>query len=315
MGPGNLLLTGNNSSYTGGTYINGGTLTIASENAIGGPAGTLNINNGTLRATGPLDIGAGGGFVNFGVAGGTIDTNGNNVTIDGQITAPVQGLGNMTKNGLGTLTLTSGNNSNPGVNNQAAAATVTVNAGVLSVSSNGNLNPLAVVLNGGGLQITADFGSGNPAVGSSTDFATSFQIGPSGGTIDTNGHYLSTLSPITGNGTLNKIGDGTWYVNYGMGNSGFTGGLHIWQGSVVDAISGGTRGSETDAISNTTIVTVEPGTIFDDSWGNGEDLGGLAGGGDCIAGTGHNFALEANVTTTFSGRIRSGLNGVVSPGA
>jgi autotransporter-associated beta strand protein len=312
MGPGNLLLTGNN-SHIGGTFINGGTLSIASENAIGGALGNLTFNNGTLHASGPLDIGAGGAFISFGPSGGTIDTAGNNVIIDGQVGGTGQGIGNMTKVGAGTLTLTNGNNSNPGVTGQPHAAAVNVLGGVLSVSSNGNVNPLAIVLNGGALQITADFGSGNPGIASSTDFATAFQIGSSGGTIDTNGHYLATLSPITGNGTLNKIGGGTWYVHYGMGNSGFTGGLHIWQGSVIDADAA--RGSENDAISNSTIVTVEPGTIFDDSWGNGEDLGGLAGGGDCVAGTGHNFALEANVTTTFSGRIRSALNSVVTPGA
>ena len=50
-GPGTLTLSGTN-TYTGGTFISGGTLAVTADTNLGG-AGTITINGGTLQYTAP----------------------------------------------------------------------------------------------------------------------------------------------------------------------------------------------------------------------------------------------------------------------
>src|SRR5262249_43959637 len=80
-GTGTLTLTGVN-TYTGGTTIGGGALAVSADNNLGAASGGLNFNGGALQY--------GAGFtsardVTLNIGGGTIDTNGNNATLSGQI--------------------------------------------------------------------------------------------------------------------------------------------------------------------------------------------------------------------------------------
>ncbi|HEY4274957.1 MAG TPA: autotransporter-associated beta strand repeat-containing protein, partial [Rhizomicrobium sp.] len=50
-GAGTVTMTVAN-TYSGGTFLNGGILSVAADNNLGGAAGTLNFNGGTLRITG-----------------------------------------------------------------------------------------------------------------------------------------------------------------------------------------------------------------------------------------------------------------------
>src|SRR5207244_5992838 len=87
-------------SYSGGTFMNSGTLNFVS-GALG--SGTVTFTgNSTLQwaAANTQDISSQGLTSGSGVIG-TLDTNGNNVTF----ASPLTGLGGFNKIGLGTLTL------------------------------------------------------------------------------------------------------------------------------------------------------------------------------------------------------------------
>ena len=270
QGPGNLILTGNN-THTGGTVFSGGTVTVASDANLGAANGGLLFYNGTLAFSAPVTLSARNLWPNGQAA--TINNNGYNITMPGTIQKGV-GSGSIVMNGAGTLTLTSNDNWHA----NTAGSTFTVNGGVLSVDTNAEVPTLQLVLNGGTLRLTNQMGSGVPTTASGTEFSTNILVGANGATLDTGGNWVTTLGAITGAGNLTKIGSGTWCMGYGMGNSSFTGNLHIVAGSVVDANSY-MPGAATDAISNSTIVTVDAGATWDDSWGNGEDLGGFAAQG------------------------------------
>ena len=104
-------------------------------------------------------------------------------------------------------------------------------------------------------------------------------------TIDTGSNWVTMTGRVYGGlgTTFNKIGSGAFYVNYGMGNSGFLGNVNIQAGSMVDCGVG--FGTETDAFGDSTVVTVAAGATWDDSWGNGENLGGISGAGTILAPT------------------------------
>src|SRR5208282_6789360 len=66
-----------------------------------------------------------------------------------------------------------------------------------------------------------------------------------------------------------------------------------------------------------TVVTVGAGATWDDSWGNGEDLGSIAGGGTILMANNPSYGIiviESPFTTTFSGRIRAANQSTPVPG-
>jgi autotransporter-associated beta strand protein len=344
IGSGRLILTGNN-TFTGAATVNNGILQVGN----GGSTGALTANivnnatttfsrsdnytyGGSISGAGALNqlgpglltftanspvIGTttvGGGTLQFGnggttgsVAGSIINNaalafnRSDNVTFGNVIS----GAGSVTQLGPGILALTATNSYNGGTY---------VSGGTLQFGANGNLGNAQIHMNGGVLQLTGDFGSGDPTSASPLDLPLAIAFNQGVSTIDTNGHYLATNGQLTGavGATIVKTGAGTWLQNYGMGGT-FTGNMHIEQGSVIDAWTG--RSTNTDAISNSTIVTIDPGATWDDSYGNGEDMGGLAGGGTAIILAGGSFNLKAATATTFSGQLRAGTNGTPSPGA
>ena len=215
QGPGNLILTGS-STYTQGTVFSGGTTSVGSDANLGAANGPLFFTNGALAFCAAATLSQMRNIYPNGQTA-TINTNGFNVEIDSQI-CPGSLTGNVTKTGAGTLTLTNIYNTYTG-NPPLPGSTFTVNGGALAVGVNTAVPCLQLVLNGGALQATAQMGNTNPKVLNGSEFNTSIVIGPSGGTIDTGSNWLTTITPITGNVGCNitKIGTGTWYVAYGMG--------------------------------------------------------------------------------------------------
>lgn len=118
-GSGELILTGTN-TYTGGTYLNGGTLTIGGDAQLGAVPGAvtdshLRFNGGTLSTTADMELAAnrgimiGGNGAGLAVADGTTLTYGGNISAEPNLTAGYntpQATGAFVKSGTGTLVLT-----------------------------------------------------------------------------------------------------------------------------------------------------------------------------------------------------------------
>jgi autotransporter-associated beta strand protein len=113
---GTLVLSGTN-TYSGGTRLTAGVLEVANGAALGASSSALRFNGGTLRAgaaltlTRPITVAAGGG---------SLDTAANAVTLSG----PISGSGNLTKRGLGVLTVSSTSNTHSGMTTIAEGAVV-----------------------------------------------------------------------------------------------------------------------------------------------------------------------------------------------
>ncbi|POR53195.1 outer membrane autotransporter protein [Bosea psychrotolerans] len=105
-GAGTLMLTSLDNSYDGGTTINQGWISISHNAQLGDVAGGLTFNGGGLVITVTMNSAR---TVTFNAGGGTIDTNGNGLTLTGDLV----GSGGLTKTGLGDLSL-SGNNTYSG---------------------------------------------------------------------------------------------------------------------------------------------------------------------------------------------------------
>ena len=93
------MLTGAN-TYSGGTTINAGVLSIAADNNLGAGTGGLAFGGGTLRLGARLRSG-GTRAITLNAGGGTFDTNG----FDTTVSQAISGTGALTKAGTGTLTL------------------------------------------------------------------------------------------------------------------------------------------------------------------------------------------------------------------
>ena len=109
-------------TYSGGTTITQGTLSVAADNALGASSGALTLNGGTLQLGSTFNLAA-GRAVSVTGNNGTIDTQGFNSTIAQGIT----GAGTLTKLGSGTLTLNGVNSYTGGT--QVSAGTVIVGDG------------------------------------------------------------------------------------------------------------------------------------------------------------------------------------------
>ncbi|NYF32621.1 autotransporter-associated beta strand repeat-containing protein [Sphingopyxis sp. JAI108] len=117
---GTLVLTGTN-SYTGGTAVNGGTLSISSDTNLGDAAGGLSLNGGVLNNTADINSTR---VVDLAGSGTFLTDGSTTLTLNGV----VSGAGALTKDGAGNLVLTADN---------AYAGGTTIVAGTLQLGNGG----------------------------------------------------------------------------------------------------------------------------------------------------------------------------------
>ena len=200
LGNGLMLLTATNSNYPGTNTVNGGTLQVGSNAALGANSNALTIAGGAvldlhgfspgvgvLNGSGLLDNSASGGSPTL-----TIGNGGGSGTFSGVIQNST-GTVAVAKTGAGTEVLSGSNTFN---------GPLSLNGGIINFANGYNLgsgNPIN--FNGGELQY---------ALGSTYDITTgrTVSVNTSGGTIDTGGNNVTLANSIGGAGALTKVGAG-----------------------------------------------------------------------------------------------------------
>jgi autotransporter-associated beta strand protein len=176
-GRGTLVLTAGNTAGGGAnrTTLNEGVLQIGDLDNIGGATGNLVFAGGTLRLTSTFADDLSTRTISYLLGGGTLDTNGANLTLAGSLGS---GVGGLTKIGTGDLTLNAASTYSGGT---------TLNAGNVIVNNGSAFGTGTLTLGGSNLQLnTATSVSGfqinaNAAISGSGDFMVTGDIGQAGG--------------------------------------------------------------------------------------------------------------------------------------
>ena len=213
-GSGTLTLSGPN-TYTGGTFINAGTLTTSNATALGSnSAVTLaNVAGATLNIT-AADISI-GSLTGGGASGGNV-TLGAKLTVGGDNTSPaayagsISGAGKLVKIGSGTLTL-SGNNTYGNTANNTGDFNTDLQAGTVLIDSTNPFGNWIVNLNGPTVTLQAATTARtvtNPIWlnGTTTTVSGSQSLTFSGNVMGRGGPATLTNN-ITGGGTLSLTGN------------------------------------------------------------------------------------------------------------
>lgn len=241
-------------------------VTVAGTQSIGGlrfEEGTVTLSGGTLSLAGPSDI-----WVD------AVRT----ATIGSALAAGPSAGTTVTKSGAGTLVLAG--------SNVAGNLSMVVNAGVVSMGTTSNMVSGRFTLNGGTLQATETFTTGNVLA-----------LGMVGGTFDVAATKVLTAatSAITGGGSLTKTGAGTLTLAVA---STYGGATTVSQGIL----------SAASFIPARTAVTVASGATIDFLNASGT-LGSLSGGGTvAVTGASTTRTLTIggdNTSTTFNGVLQA----------
>jgi len=283
VGVGTLVLSGVN-SYSGSTALNAGTLSIASDSALGtapggATAGHLAFGGGTLLTTASFTLNA-----NRGIAlnsNGTLSTGaGTNLTYEGI----ADGTGALVKTGTGTLTL-------GGANTYTGATTIS--AGTLALNATGTIEASSGVAATGAFTIASDktidslTGAGASALGGTLTI---------GDASNRSGTYTGVAS---GAGGLTTAGTGTLTLG---GINTFTGATTIGAGSTL-ALNAAGRLGVNSGVANAGTFTIAAAKTIDSMTGSGATvLGGTLTIGDA-----------SNTTATYDGAI-SGTGGLIKAG-
>lgn len=141
-GAGTTFLT-NANTYSGGTFLNGGTVEASADNNLGAASGGLGFDGGTLRFGSSF---ATARTISLSAGGGTIDTRGNTATLSGAIS----GAGGLTIVGGGLLNLTG---------TVGYTGATDIQAGTLALSGTASLANSSVVVANGVFDVSAVAGS------------------------------------------------------------------------------------------------------------------------------------------------------------
>ncbi len=216
-----VLSSGAGNSYTGGTFLNAGTVSLvsATDNQLG--TGAVTIGTATLQFMNSAPLAS---MRNYTLVGGAIiDTAAaaaNTVTL-----SPPSGIiggGSLTKVGGGVLILTTANNYSGGT---------TVSAGQLNISNDNQLGSTSGVLNIGTATLRTTSGITSSRSGSFTGTPV---------TIDTAGNVDTFTGNFSGAGSLTILGGGT--VSF-LGINSYAGPTAVTGGTTLTGNTNGVQGS------------------------------------------------------------------------
>ncbi len=232
LGSGTLTLSGAN-TYTGGTTLSAGTLSLGDADAIG-RSGTISFTGGALQFTSANATDYSGRFSTAAAQAYKLDTNGRDVTLAGGLTSPG---GSLEKLGAGTLTLSGAN---------SFAGGTTLSGGTLSLGSAGALGSSGTISFAGG---TLQYSGNNQS-----DYSSRFSGNADQAfSIDTNGQAVTFANALTSsNATLTKLGSGTLTLAP-TGNNDLGGGVYLDDGTL--------RLGSGGAIGNTSSIEFNGGTL------------------------------------------------------
>jgi len=287
-GAGSMLLGGAN-SYSGGTVVEAGTLTLIEADTLG--TGPLTVNGGSLNLAGfdqsVAGLSGAGGIIDLGSATLTT-TSAGSASYAGVVT----GTGALVKGGAGTLTLTGTNSYTGGT---------AINAGTLALSGAGRLAASGAVTIASGAAFRIDASSVDQTIGSLSG-SGSVALGANTLTFG-NATNQTFAGSIGGTGGVVKQGSGRQTLT---GSNTYTGGTTINAGTLALSGAGSLAASGSLDLAN-------GGTGFDISASAAnQTIGSLSGFGNVVLGV--NTLTFGNVTNqTFAGSI-GGTGGIVKQG-
>jgi fibronectin-binding autotransporter adhesin len=305
-GTGTLALTGTN-TFSGGTFLNAGTLGITSDAALGAVPGAA-ATNLTFGGNATLQLTSGAGAVslsstrNIAIGNtftGTFDSNGagNTLTVGGVISGTT---GNLAKVGAGMLTVGIGN---------TYTGTTTISEGTLSA---GDLTVGAGISSLGNATSAVSIGGASTAgtllyTGANDTMTRGITLGAGGGTVNvsTGATTLIVSGKVTG-GALGK--DGPGILTLSNSTNDYTGATTVLGGTLKAGVA-------TTAFGNLSAVTVNSGATLDMA-SLSQTIGSLAGAGNVTIGSSGIFLTTGgnNTSTTFSGNL-SGGGGLIKNGS
>ena len=350
-GPGALLLTNVNNTYTGtstgslnanGTQIaNGGTLGIWGDGCLGlAPAGAYNnlqfigfgilqdtVNNVSLNANRNISIASG--------VTATLDSGTNSFAIAGII----NGGGSVAKIGAGTLTFSAANTYTNGTTIKAGTL---VFSGGSSTSASGPLGPsnsivllgdvsgaanatlthsgaaavhyypITIQAGGSGIKTLADVSS------MSVNYKSNIVLNDSVTLDSGNSGNIILTGPVTGVGGLNKVGNGTAQLNATSSANTYTGNTTISQG--LFQVGSGTAIPSGSGKGTVLLNPTSPNTATFDLNGNNQTINGLASSGtgnavvDNVSSSAKTLTVGtsgSNPSGTFSGVMQNSSTGTL----
>lgn len=303
-GASNLTLNGVN-TFTGGTTLNAGTLTLGTAAALG--SGALNVAGAsTLDNSSPLvlanDVNVN---ANLALAGN------NNLTLGGV----VAGSGTLSKNGLADLTL-SGNNTFSGTFDVLSGSLTTLSGTALGNDATVNLGAGAALNLGASGSLASLTGSGTALIGTgntlslgSNNVSSTFAgiLSGDGGLtkLGTGSLTLSGISDLTGDTNVNA---GTLQVNGSLAsanvlvnNGGTLGGSGTLTSAVTVADGGHLAGVTGSTLSVDSLV-FNGNSNFDVGLGTP-----VSGGGNALVNVGGNLTLDGTLNVSDIGGFGSGV--------
>lgn len=320
---GKLILSGDNSNYSGNIYVNAGTLQAGNSNALGNTTGKTSVSGGaTLEVTGnistaeSLDLsgtgynGAGAlnnlsgnntvsGTINL-ADNATINAAAGTLTLSGAVVSDaghkltVAGAGNVTANG--TIATGSGGVQMDGTGtltlsgNNSFRGGLDINSGTVTLGAANRINDnVAVNISGG----TFNLASNNETVGSLAGTGGTVTLGSANFTAGGDNASTSYAGTITGtSGSFTKTGTGTLTLS---GANTYTGATTISAGTLALGAS--------NVLSDSTAVTLQSGATFAVG-SNSDTIAKFSGTGGTISiASGGTLTAGDATSTSYSGAL------------